>query len=257
MAVARDIVARGTFATVMLDAAGADSSVMQRIVQTMGMQLGLAVVPDEADLQIRIRHRAGYWEVLLRIAPRPLGTRAWRVCPYPGALNAVVAAAMVRFGGVYPEDRILNLACGSGTILIERRARGPVAQLLGCDTNAEAFACAQRNVAAAEMQDSIVLHDWDATQTPLPDGSIDLIYIDLPFGQLIGTHRQNLTLYPAMLHEASRLLAPGGRMVVITHEIRLLRSVLADHPALVATDEVQVTVGGMAPLMVLIQPQRR
>jgi ABC-type polar amino acid transport system ATPase subunit len=45
-------------------------------------------------------------------------------------------------------------------------------------------------------------------------------------------------------------------MVVITHEIRLLRSVLEEIVTLQATDEVQVSVGGMAPLMVLIEPVR-
>ena len=256
VAMARDIVGRGAFTTLNLDAAGADSSVMQRIVTSLGTTLGLSVVADEADLQMRIRQRSGYWEVLFRIRPRPMGTRAWRVCNYPGALNAVVAAAMVRFGGVYPDDRIVNLACGSGTILIERLARGPAAHALGCDTNAEALACARQNVAAAGNTKQIVLEQWDATHTPLPDASVDLIYIDLPFGQLIGTHHTNLTLYPALLYEASRLLAPRGRMVVITHEIRLLRSVLEEIVTLQATDEVQVSVGGMAPLMVLIQPVR-
>jgi 23S rRNA G2445 N2-methylase RlmL len=256
VATARDIVGRGEYKTVMLDAAGADSSVMQRILQSLGTTLGLNVVAEEADLQMRIRNRAGFWEVLFRITPRPLGTRAWRVCNYPGALNAVVAAAMVRFGGIYPEDRILNLACGSGTILIERLARGPAAKAIGCDTNAEALACARQNVAAAANTRQISLETWDATQTPLPEASIDLIYIDLPFGQLIGTHHTNLTLYPAMLYEASRLLAPGGRMVVITHEIRLLRSVLDEIVTLQATDEIQITVGGMSPLMVLIEPVR-
>lgn len=256
VATARDIVGRGSYSTLMVDAAGADSTVMQRIVQTLGTSLGLTVVADDADLQMRIRNRAGYWEVLFRITPRPLGTRTWRVCNYPGALNAVVAAAMVRFGGVYPEDRILNMACGSGTILIERLARGPVGKAIGCDTNTEALACARQNIAAAGYTKHITVETWDATQTPLPEASVDLIYIDLPFGQLIGTHHTNLTLYPAMLYEASRLLAPGGRMVVITHEIRLLRAVLEEIVTLQATDEVQVSVGGMAPLMVLIEPVR-
>ena len=31
------------------------------------------------------------WEVLVRLTPRPLTARPWRVCNWPGALNAVVA----------------------------------------------------------------------------------------------------------------------------------------------------------------------
>jgi hypothetical protein len=66
VAMARDIVGRGAFATLNLDAAGADSSVMQRIVTTLGTTLGLTAVTDDADLQMRIRQRSGYWEVLFR-----------------------------------------------------------------------------------------------------------------------------------------------------------------------------------------------
>ena len=53
---------------------------------------------------------------------------------------------------------------------------------------------------------------------------------DLPFGQLIGTHANNLTLYPAIMREAARLLSPRGRMVLVSHEIRLLQDSVHDVP---------------------------
>lgn len=253
MDTARAVVARGVFATITLDAAGAESTVMQRVLTTMAQTLGLRVVSDEADLHVRVRSSEGAWDVLFRVSPRPLGTRVWRVCNYPGAVNGVVAAAMVRFGGAETTDRVLNIGCGSGTIAIERLLQTSATQVTGCDTEAAARACATENVAAAGFSQNIQINDWDATQLPLGDECIDVVYADLPFGQRIGTHTENLRLYPALLREAARVLARGGRMVLLSHEIRLLRSAVADIPALQVQDELQVTVGGMAPLMMYLE----
>jgi tRNA (guanine6-N2)-methyltransferase len=242
------------FVTLQIDAAGSDSTVMQRIAMELAQRLNLQIVTSEGEFVVRIRPSARGWQVLLRLTPRPLGTRSWRVCNMPGALNAVVAAAMVRWAGVYDDDRILNVGAGSATLLIERGLVAPAGQLVGCDVSAEARACAQHNIAAAQLSNQISIHDWDATNLPLPNGSIDLIMADLPFGQLIGTHNQNMQLYPAVIHEAQRVLSPRGRMVLISHEIRLLYHSLMAIDSMRIVDEMQVEVGGMHPVMYLVQP---
>lgn len=245
------------FTTMQIDAAGSDSTVMQRIATELAQRLGLQIVATEGEFVVRIRPSARGWQVLLRLSPRPLGARSWRVCNMPGALNAVVAAAMMRWAGLYDDDRILNVGAGSGTLLIERALMGPAATLVGCDVSAEARACAQQNIAAAQLHDQIAMHDWDATKLPITDGSVDLIMADLPFGQLIGTHRSNTQLYPAMMQEAQRVLSPRGRMVLISHEIRLLYHTLKAIETLQIIDELQVEVGGMHPVMYLVQPAKR
>lgn len=253
VALGQQITAENEFATLELAAAGAESAVMQRIATTLATRLKLRVVASEGDLQVRVRPSPTGWDVLLRLTPRPLGTRAWRVCNYPGALNAAVAASMVRLAGVYADDTILNLACGSATLLIERLRLGAAQQAWGCDTSLVALDCARANMIAANVMDLATIHDWDATAVPLADGSIDLIMADLPFGQLIGTHANNLTLYPAIIREAMRLLSPRGRMVLISHEIRLLQDSVHDVPGLTIGEQFQVRVGGMAPVIMLVQ----
>lgn len=251
---AQTIMRMHSFTTLQIDAAGSDSTVMQRIATELSQRLHLTVVATEGEFVVRIRPFQGGWQVLLRTTPRPLGTRQWRVCNMPGALNAVVAAAMVRWAGVYQDDRILNIGAGSATLLIERALVAPAAQLIGCDIAQEALACAAQNIAAANLQDRIHINDWDATNVPLPDHSIDLIMADLPFGQLIGTHQRNTALYPAVISECQRLLSPHGRMVLISHEIRLLYQSLQAHAGLRIVDEIQVEVGGMHPVMYLVHP---
>ncbi|PZS02444.1 MAG: hypothetical protein DLM69_04080, partial [Candidatus Chloroheliales bacterium] len=88
------------------------------------------------------------WEVLTRISPRPLVTRAWRVSNMPGALNATVAYAMVKLTKPRPDDVFLNLACGSGSLLIERLATVRARLAIGCDIDRAALNHAAANLAA-------------------------------------------------------------------------------------------------------------
>ena len=87
----------GAYATLRLSAAGEDSSVLTRLKEQIAQRFGLAVAADEGDLLIRLRRARGGdgWETLVRLTPRPLATRAWRVCNWPGALNASLAYAMI------------------------------------------------------------------------------------------------------------------------------------------------------------------
>lgn len=244
---------RGSFATLRLSTAGEDSAVMQRLRDDLAAELGLAPTTAEGDLLVRVRPGAsGGWEALVRLTPRPLVTRPWRVCNYPGALNACVAHAMMVLTNPNPADRVLNLACGSGTLLIERLALGAARSAVGCDPNVDAVACAERNLEAAHMQHAAQIEYWDATDLPLPDASVDVVCADLPFGQLIGSHRQNQTLYPALFAEATRVAAPGARMALFSHEVRLLEHTIARFPAWNTVESRRVRVSGMAPLLVVL-----
>ena len=132
------------YRTLRLSAAGSDSSVMTRLKETLAAHTGLALADDEGDLLIRLRRAGsnGGWEVLVRLSPRPLATRAWRVCNWPGALNATLASVMMRLTHPSVSDRVLNLACGSGTLLIERLFLAPARLAIGCDPDQRALQCA-------------------------------------------------------------------------------------------------------------------
>lgn len=229
VALVRGLHAPGAFGTLRLSAAGEDSSVLVRLKDELAARAGLALADDEGDLLVRLRRArgAGGWECLLRLSPRPLATRAWRVCNMPGAPNATLAHAMMQLSEPAADDVVLNLACGSGTLLVERLALGPARAALGCDTDPQALACAQANLAAAGYAGRARLERWDATALPLPNASASMICADLPFGQIVGSHRENELLYPRIVAEAARVAAPGARLVLLTHEVRLLERVAA------------------------------
>jgi precorrin-6B methylase 2 len=248
--VARDLSPADAFKTLYISAAGSDSSVMLRLKEELATKTGLAVGDEEGDLLIRVRRASGKeegWETLVRISPRPQATRAWRVCNREGALNAPVAYAMNILSQPTDDDVYLNIGCGSGTLLIERMEAGGVKNIVGYDNDTVALECAGRNIEAAGFSEIIKRRQGNITDLPLTAKSIDVITADLPFGQLVGSHDENIELYPRVLKEASRLLKQGGRMVLISHEVRLLDSLLEDSEQWKIEQNLRVTVGGMHP----------
>src|SRR5437588_8271521 len=147
----------GTLCTFRFGAAGRDSSTFRRLAHELEAQTGLRHDPDDGELLIRVRQAdrdaQDGWEALLRISPRPLATRPWRVANYPGALNATIAAVMVDLTQPRPDDHFINLVCGSGTLLVERLTRGPVIEAIGVDVRREALDAALANLRAASAAD--------------------------------------------------------------------------------------------------------
>lgn len=241
----------GTFKTFRISAAGSQSPVFQRIKDEIAQATSMTYDEDEADLLLRVRKADIYgdgWEVLIRLTPRPLSARAWRVCNMEGALNATIASAMIEMTDPRPDDRVFNLMCGSGTLLIERLTRAPADAVGGCDTNLTALRCAADNLTAARFTERAELFEMNVTNLDLPDGCIDMVCADLPWGQMVGSHEHNQELYPKVLAEAGRIAAPGARAVFITHEIRLMDRVLRDCADVwQVKQEVKVFQGGLHP----------
>lgn len=242
-----------SFATLRLSAAGEHSAVLTRLKRELAQQTGLRPA-EEGDLLLRLRRAGDGWEMLVRLSPRPLATRPWRVANLPGALNATVAHVMMRLTNPHPDDRVLNVACGSGTLLVERLALGPARLVLGCDTDPAALAMARQNLDASGDAARVQLEAWDATALPLPDASVNVICADLPFGQRIGSHEANVVLYPALMAEAARVAAPEACMVLLSHEVRLLEQAAATHAGVWQRKQiVRVRVGGMTPAIYLFR----
>lgn len=220
---------RGAFETFRVSAAGADSPVFQRLKAEIARATGLTLHEEEAQLQIAVRPAPGGkgWQVLVRRTPRPLSARAWRVCNMPGALDATIAHVMVTLARPRAEERFLNLACGSGTLLVERLAEGPARAVLGIDIDPRALDCARDNLQVAGRLADAHLVRAGAGRAPLGAGQFDTVVADLPWALLVGTRRENEALYPALLAEAARVAAPGATLVLITASHRVFEEALA------------------------------
>ena len=230
-------------------AAGSDSAVFARLAAALEASLKLPHDAEAGDLLLRVRPARGGWEVLVRLTPRPLSARDWRACNRAGGLNATLAAAMVEVVGVNSRDRFLNAMCGSGTLLIERRLAGKAARLVGVDNDDEALGCAQENVLKSGFGSDIELIKGDATHLTFPANSFDVMVADVPWGDAVGSHRENALLYPALLAELARVGTANARCVILTHEVKLFERVSGEQSAWRLVEGVRVAHSGHHPRM--------
>lgn len=246
--------------TVGIGAAGSQSSVMRRLLTELANALDLQSAEDgKGDLFLRLlrQHHSGGWQVLVRTTPQPLSKRAYRRVDVPGALNAAVAYMLAEACSQPESAAAINLCSGSSTILIELGLTQAGPRLIAVDSSADMIAAGRRNAEAAGLGGRIQHIRADATRAPLPARSADVIYADLPFGHHIGSHSDNVELYPRLLDEASRLARPQARFVVLTHEINLMHRSL-QQSSWHALSETRINLKGLHPrLFVLNQNLNR
>lgn len=143
----------------------------------------------------------------------------------PASLRPALAAAMVALTDPAPDDLFVDPMAGAGTILIERAAAGPFAELHGGDLNGEALSAMQENLRGTRGR--VTLSRWDARKLPFEDGAVDKIAVNLPFGKQVGDEAKLPELYREVLAELARVLRPGGRLVALTGDQRLLETARA------------------------------
>jgi len=103
-----------------------------------------------------------------------------------------------------PDARVLDLACGTGDLLIAlERAAGR--SLIGSDFCHPMLTGAQAKLHRGRLRSALL--ESDALALPFPDSSLDLITI--AFGY------RNLANYRAGLAEMRRVLRPGGALAIL------------------------------------------
>ena len=233
------------FQTFRIAAAGAGSRVFMRLRQEIADATGLQQAEGAAHLQISVRRSTVEeegWQALIRTSPMPLSARRWRVCDMPGALNGAVASAMVSLTGTRPTERMLNLCCGSGTLVIERLGMGAATSVTGVDISASALQCADANLRAAGHRSSVSLVQADCARLPIPDASVDTINADLPYGMLRNDSGDIASLYHSALAESARVAAAEASMVLITTRRRALLAALAEVPSWNLLTEIPLSI---------------
>jgi predicted RNA methylase len=215
-----------------IEAAGRDSAVMRTLARQLSQAAGLREDEENGDLVVRVRPSPGHdgWDVLIRLTTRPLSARSWRVAGYPAAANPTVAAAMVALSEPRATDRVANLMCGSGTILIERLLAAGSAGAVGVDLDPEAVAAAQTNLSAAGQADNARLLVGDIGDDGwFADGAFNVLFADPPFAEKSNDHAEAERVLAELLDRAYRGAAKRARLLVLTHEIRIMERLVRQH----------------------------
>lgn len=211
----------------------------------------LLAQPDGSPGLVALTNRRG--EVLIghALAWGLERRRAYRVALMARSLNPALARALAMASRAQDGDQFCDPFCGSGTVLCERALLGPC-HLHGLDEDPRALDAASRGLSGflARGTAEAELRLGDARALPWPDGAMDAVATNLPFGHRMGQASANASLYPPAVLEAVRLLRPRARLVVLTADRRHLRGAIAAAGArLRLRSEVRVWLGGLEPTL--------
>src|SRR2546426_10781650 len=96
----------------------------------------------------------------------------WRSLPPLAMTTTQTAAKLVHFAGVSPNQRVLDVGCGTGVVAITARRVGAV--VTGLDLTPEMLAIAKENTAIAQLDD-ITWKEGDVENLPVRDGEFDIV----------------------------------------------------------------------------------
>lgn len=113
------------------------------------------------------------------------------------------------------DERLLDLGCGRGAVLIAAARRLPHGRAVGVDLwrgqdqSGNDIDITRANAEAANLADRVELHTADMTELPFPDSSFDVITSALAVHNIPTPEGRDRAL-----DEAIRVLRPGGRLLV-------------------------------------------
>jgi ubiquinone/menaquinone biosynthesis C-methylase UbiE len=144
----------------------------------------------DADRALKARHRA-----------------MWALGDYPALATDLLqslGAALVEACAIGPEDRVLDVAAGSGNVAIQAAATG--ARVVASDLTPEMFEVGRSQAAARGVE--LEWREADAEALPFADAEFDVVVSCL--GVMFAPHHQ------ATADELVRVCRPGGRIGLIS-----------------------------------------
>lgn len=114
--------------------------------------------------------------------------------------------ALVRQAAPQPGQRLLDLACGTGTLTIQLKQACPDAEVVAVDRDARVLAIARGKARLASV--AIQFDEGVSYELPYPDGRFDLVTSSLFFHHLSWGDKKRTA------REVFRVLRPGGEFHV-------------------------------------------
>jgi arsenite methyltransferase len=114
------------------------------------------------------------------------------------------------------DERLLDIGCGRGAVLITAAHRLPHGRATGADIwrlrdqTGNSRAAAERNARIEGVSDQVEFVEADARNLPVLSNSYDVVVSNLAFANIHGEEER-----AKALREAVRVLRPGGRMRIV------------------------------------------
>ncbi|MDD3400016.1 MAG: methyltransferase domain-containing protein [Eubacteriales bacterium] len=208
--------------------------------------------PSNYDCELRIECHMDKCDLFWKLWNVPDNRFSYRKQAISASMQPSTAAAIVRYVKKFERVErpvVLDPFCGSGTLLFEREKLSECALLLGVDKSGAAIEAARTNAKAGKSKASFVCKD--ALRFEAREGA-DLIISNLPFGNRVGTHKDNMILYRSFCHRILQLLKPNGVAALYTMEYRLLEESIKREPKLRLLDSRRTEAGGLLPWLFIL-----
>ena len=127
----------------------------------------------------------------------------------------VVWAQLLDTLGLRGDERILDLGCGRGAVLLMAAERLTTGRAVGvdlwqrADQSGNGEAATRRNAVAEGVADRVELHTGDMTALPFEDNSFDVVLSSFAIHNIRGSAGRQKAIT-----EAVRVLRPGGRLMI-------------------------------------------
>ncbi|XP_064633571.1 tRNA (guanine(6)-N2)-methyltransferase THUMP3-like [Lineus longissimus] len=187
------------------------------------------------DIEILLRVEDDKVRALLALTKKSLGKR--HISQFgPTSLKATIAYCMLRMCNIKDGDVVCDPMCGGGSIPIEGAVSWPNAHHICGDIHKLAWPRTLGNIdflnkkrlRNGRLPVKVDVFQWDTTNLPLKDDSVDVMAIDMPFGKKSGSKFDNRRLYPAVLSELARVTKRStGRACLLTFDKRTMTKTLS------------------------------
>jgi arsenite methyltransferase len=113
------------------------------------------------------------------------------------------------------DERLLDIGCGRGAVLLMAAQRLPRGRAVGVDVwsstdqSGNAEEVTRKNAALEGVTERIELHTADMRRLPFDDGSFDVVVSSLAIHNVPGAGER-----AKALREAARVLKPGGKLAI-------------------------------------------
>jgi SAM-dependent methyltransferase len=114
------------------------------------------------------------------------------------------------------DERVLDMGCGRGAVLVMAAQMLPRGKVVGvdlwkaADQSGNAMEQTKRNATVEGVSDRIEVRTGDMTQLPLAAGSFDIVLSSLAIHNITSPEGRRMAI-----DEAVRVLRPGGRLLIV------------------------------------------
>lgn len=257
----------------------AGQAVIDSFLENYGKRLRVDLTNPDVIIRVDVVHK----ELLVGIdttGDDALHKRWWRVYNHPAHLNSNIACAMIKIAEWSRNESLVDPMCGSGTIPIEAAMIGrdippgknrdfaflkidwqedlnfivsrwkeskERIEIYGIEKFRKHLEGARKNAENAGVADTVNFFLGDATKL---EGEYDCIIVNPPYGLRIAKKGVIKTLYEKFVEAAKRCMHDESRLVIITSEYELIKSVF-EKTGLIISEERYVRYGGLATKLFL------